>query len=66
MFWIKSINGTSIVLQLAPKKFEFHARVKKCFSDNFSERVRLDGHAMLAQPSRIPHMISIHFFVLGS
>ena len=41
IFWIKSINGTFIALQI--KSFSpIQARVKKCF-DNFSER---DGMAV--------------------
>ena len=40
----KSINGTSIALQLksfSPKKFELHARVKKGHFGNFSERAEM-------------------------
>ena len=44
IFWIKSINGTFIALQIksfSPKKIKLHARVKKCFG-NFSERGGMD------------------------
>ena len=39
LFWIKSLNGTFLVLQIKafrPKNFKFHAEVKKCHFGNFS------------------------------
>jgi hypothetical protein len=44
---------------LAPKKFKFHARIKKCHFGNFSDK------ALLVGPSRIPHGISKILFALG-
>ena len=61
MFWIKSINGTSISLQLksiSPEKFWI------TFWQFF--RKGWDGCALLVQPSRIPHRISKILYVLVS
>jgi hypothetical protein len=45
MFWIKSLGATFKALErsnLVQKfSFEFHAMVKKCHFDNFSERGRM-------------------------
>jgi hypothetical protein len=59
IFWIKSINGTFIALQIksfGPKKFKIQAGVKKCHFVNFLEG--RDGRALLVRPSRIPCWIS--------
>ena len=40
IFWIKLLNCTFLALQIkafGPKKFKFHAGVKKCHFGNFSE-----------------------------
>ena len=44
IFWIKSQNGTFLALQIkafGPKKYKFHAGVKKCHFGNFSERAEM-------------------------
>ena len=55
-FWIKSLNGTLIELQmktLCPPKIKFHAWVKKCHFGNFTRNRQIGwiGHALLGQPS---------------
>ena len=60
MFWIKSINGTSIALQLKPfslKIFWITCRGQKVPFWQFFRKGQ-DGRALLVQPSRIPHRIS--------
>ena len=50
-----------------PKKFKFHAWVKKWHFDNFSEICQLAGLAVLVQPFKMAHRIpiSIFFYVMN-
>ena len=57
MFWIKSLGGTSNEVIWPPKKFKFHAWVKKCHFGNFTRNRLIGwiGHALLVQPSISAH-----------
>ena len=59
-FWIKSLNGTFLVLQIkafGPIFFQISCRGQKVpFGQIF--RMDWDGYALLVRPSRIPSWIS--------
>ena len=65
-FWIKSLNGTFIVLQMkafGPKKIQISSTGKKV---PFWQFFRMGSNCMLGRPSRIPHRNWKILFVLGS
>jgi hypothetical protein len=68
IFWIKSKNGTLIAPQMksfGPNFFQIPCTDQKVPFWQFFRQGR-DGHALLVQPSRIPHRISKIIFALGA
>ena len=68
IFWIKSLNGTFLALQIkafAPKKFKISCRGEKVPFWQFF-RMGWDGCALLVWPSRIPCRNSKILFGFGA
>ena len=60
IFWIKSLNGTFLALQIkafGPKNFDFHAWVKKCHFGNFSEFSKIAKMALFYPRMKIKNFL---------